>query len=228
MPNDKVRESRICFERIVPAALEAAGTKFWPPGSILRISFLDGEAVVQKQVREVAKEWTRHANIQFDFTPDLEPEAHIRISFRARGSWSAVGRDALNEALFPKGTPTMNYGWLTPASLLEDYSVVLHEFGHALGLVHEHQSPGSAICWNRNAVIKDLLAAPNYWDLATIEHNVLNKYENVTITQYTQFDPKSIMLYTFPSHWTLDGMEFPENKVLSETDITFIKQQYPK
>jgi hypothetical protein len=221
-------EARICYERIIPPAIEAAGTKFWPAGAVLRVSFLDGAPEVQKHVRTFARKWTRLANIKFVFAPTPEPNAHIRISFRQSGSWSAVGKDALNQAFFPKGEPTMNYGWLRPGSPIEDYSVVLHEFGHALGLIHEHQSPGGDIKWNRPAVIKDLSGPPNNWNLQTIEHNVFNKYTSATVSQFTAFDPASIMLYAFPSRWTLDGMQFPENKVLSKTDKAFIKQQYPK
>jgi matrixin len=221
-------EARICFERIIPPAIEAAGMKFWPPGAVLRVSFLDGVPEVQQLVRTYAMKWTRYANIKFVFTRAPDPNAHIRISFRKKGSWSAVGKDALNEAFFPKGEPTMNYGWLKPESPIEKYSVVLHEFGHALGLVHEHQSPANGIQWNRRVVIQDLSGPPNEWNLPTIEHNVFNKYSKDIVSQFTKFDPASIMLYAFPSHWTLDGMQFPENKVLSRTDKEFIKKQYPK
>ena len=63
----------------------------------------------------------------------------------------------------------MNFGWL-------DEAVVLHEFGHAIGLAHEHQNPDKGIKWNEDAVIRDLSGPPNNWDVATIRHNVLNKY----------------------------------------------------
>ena len=202
--------------------------KFWPRGATLRISFLDGDQDVKDKVKAMAMTWMSHANIKFNFIKEVDPEAHIRISFQQEGSWSAVGQDALNEAFFPKGEPTMNYGWLNLESPPEDYSVVLHEFGHALGLVHEHQSPASGIHWNRDAVIKALSGPPNKWDVPTIEHNVLNKYSSGIVTQYTAFDPQSIMLYTFPSSWTEDGMAFAENKVLSTADIEFIKLRYPQ
>ncbi|WP_437321271.1 matrixin family metalloprotease [Sorangium sp. So ce385] len=40
----------------------------------------------------------------------------------------------------------MNFGWLTLESTQADVeSVVLHEFGHALGLIHEHQHPENGI-----------------------------------------------------------------------------------
>src|SRR5947207_15145721 len=99
----------------------------------------------------------------------------------------------------------MNYGWLKSTSTDAEYSsVMLHEFGHALGMIHEHQSPANGIKWNKEAVIKALSGPPNYWDLPTIQFNVFDRY-SATQTQFTQFDPKSIMLYSFPKEWTLNG-----------------------
>jgi hypothetical protein len=76
-------------------------------------------------------------------------------------------------------------------------------------------------------VIRDLSQPPNRWDEATIQFDVFDRYEE-TQTQFTNFDPKSIMLYAFPSHWTLNGVTFPENTVLSQTDKDFIKTVYSK
>ena len=59
------------------------------------------------------------------------------------GSWSYIGADA---ATIPKESFTMNLGFV-------DRSTVLHEFGHSLGLIHEHQSPfKGGYEWNRDEV----------------------------------------------------------------------------
>ena len=47
-------------------------------------------------------------------------------------------------------------------------------------------------------------------------------------TQFTTFDPKSIMLYSFPKEWTLNNMEFTTNSALSDTDKSYIAASYPK
>ena len=59
------------------------------------------------------------------------------------GSWSYIGTDALH---IPKESKTMNLGFI-------DRSTVMHEFGHALGLIHEHQSPfKGGFGWNKEEV----------------------------------------------------------------------------
>jgi len=44
--------------------------------------------------------------------------------------------------MFHHHEPTMNYGWLKDDTDDVEYRrVVIHEFGHALGAIHEHQNP---------------------------------------------------------------------------------------
>ena len=76
--------------------------------------------------------------------------AQIRISFKYTGSWSTIGIDALD---VPANQPTMNYGWLTADTEDAEYSrVVIHEFGHTLGLIHEHQHPEGGIPYDLEKV----------------------------------------------------------------------------
>jgi len=57
------------------------------------------------------------------------------------GDWSVVGTLAHKE---PLDKPTMNLQSVKGSPLEateEERGIILHEFGHALGLHHEHQSP---------------------------------------------------------------------------------------
>jgi hypothetical protein len=151
-------------------------------------------------------------------------QALIRISFIVNaGSWSAVGTTCRE---VESNKPTMNFGWLNPSSTpVEIRRVVLHEFGHALGLVHEHQNPAGGIQWNKEQVYKELSGPPNNWDRATIDQNVFMPLESGE-TIYTTFDPSSIMVYPIPARWTLDGFSVGLNDDLSDTDRAFIRQEY--
>jgi hypothetical protein len=205
----------------------------WGVGDRITIRFLgdartrfgaaDGERL-EKRVRDVALEWTKLANLTFDFRASAPTD--IRIAFMdGRGSWSYLGK-MCRQIREPQ--PTMNFGWLTPTSSDTDVrSVVLHEFGHAIGLIHEHQNPEGGIPWNRDAVIADLSGPPNNWDIATIENNMFKKYGKGEVAA-TTVDSNSIMMYPIPRAWTLNGFSAGFNSELSETDKQFIRTNYPR
>lgn len=205
-----------------PVALAALTGKLWKPGRTLRVRFLDGDLAVQQRVQSFAQEWSTYANIHFAFGND--PNAEIRISFRQAGSWSYIGTDALS---IPKNQPTMNFGWLTPATPNDEYSrVVIHEFGHALGCIHEHQNPSTNIPWNKPAVYDYYAGPPNNWTKEQVDINLFTRY-SADITQFSAFDPESIMLYPIPNEFTEGDFEVGWNRVLSKTDKGYVATLYP-
>jgi hypothetical protein len=215
-------------ETLHVARMAVINSKKWPKGSILRCRFLDGSPRMRKKVEAVAHQWEQYGNIKFKFVATGATE--IRISFFAdAGSWSAVGRDALVRSYFPLHQPTMNYGWLRDDTADDEYSrVVLHEFGHALGCIHEHQQPKFSRVWNEKKVMKYFQGPPNYWDAGDIKHNVLSKYSPTGVSA-TRFDKDSIMLYAFDGALFSDGLgPTNSNSKLSASDIAMIGAMYPK
>ena len=139
---------RVCIDRVLPADMnrwmptqEHRGAtraiivfrKMWINGSTLRVRFLEGTAQQQAVAREQALWWTEYANLGLAFTDDLDAE--IRVAFDpSDGAWSYIGTDCQG---IPQGEPTMNLGFL-------DGGTAAHEFGHAIGLAHEHRNPQAA------------------------------------------------------------------------------------
>jgi hypothetical protein len=192
--------------------------KAWINGSKLRVRFMGGTASQRATAQTQAGWWQQVANLQFEFND--APDAEIRISFDpSDGAWSYIGTDCQS---IPLNQPTMNLGFL-------DGGTAAHEFGHAIGLAHEHQSPFGGIQWNEAVVIKALAGSPNFWSEAVTRHNVLEKYASEQVNG-TGFDPNSIMLYFFPDEWTLNGKGTKANEVLSRLDKEFIAGalMYPK
>ncbi len=197
----------------------------WNIGDVIRVRFIEGDQSLKNRVRAVAERWTAPgmANLKLQWVDS--GAAEIRIAFQqGNGSWSYLGTHC---RAIPEPQPTMNYGWLTPASSDDELrSVVLHEFGHALGLIHQHQSPQGGIKWNEPAVFADLSGPPNNWDAATIRSNVLDHYSANQVTA-SPVDRLSIMMNPIPRAWTLDGFSAGMNNDLSQDDIRVIKLYYP-
>ncbi len=195
----------------------------WKNGRTLRVSFMGGDQYVRDKVKEVAGAWCEYANLAYDFGRD--PNAEIRIAFTpGEGSWSWIGTESL---VRPKNEPTMNLGWLTRGTADDEYSrVVLHEFGHAMGCLHEHQNPAASIKWNKQAVYRYYMGPPNSWPKEDVDSNLFDTYARDK-TQFTDFDRKSIMIYAIPPDHTTDGYSVSANSKLSPTDIEFFGTAYP-
>ena len=211
----------------LPGKTRAALLKdaIWEPDATISVAFLEGDLELHKRIRSVAEQWIEatSARLRLLWRP-VGADATIRISFGFAGSWSRLGKQA--ELVEDQSLPTMNFGWLTPDSTdLAVQEVVLHEFGHALGLIHEHSSPEANIPWDRKAVIRELSLPPNSWSVAQIEHNVLRGYDRADV-RATPFDPDSIMLYPIKSEWTDGKLVTKNNTKLSARDIELIRSTY--
>jgi hypothetical protein len=198
--------------------------KLWENGRRLRIKFLDGVPEVQNRVAAIAKEWESVANLTLAFVTSGASE--IRISFAEEGfSWSTVGTDALT---VPSSMATMNYGWLEPTTSQREYErVVRHEFGHALGMIHEHQNPAAQgrIPWDKPKVYA--YYAQQGWTRDDVDSNLFEVYAEET-TNHSAFDPTSIMEYAIPDSLTVGSFAIGWNTALSATDEEFMRRQYPK
>ncbi len=214
--------SNVAYQR---QPLAAFTDKMWEPGETIKVGFdiVGSDFNTMLRVQKFASEWERIANIKFEFVIDIR-DAVIRVGFTPPFSYSWIGQDAL---VNPSKVSTINFGWLNNGLNDTDFrQVVLHEFGHALGFVHEHQSPGAAMNWDKEKVYAYYALPPNNWSHDIVDNNIFVKYATTT-TNYSTYDRLSIMHYQFPPELTVDGKSTPANYNLSATDQQYARLVYP-
>jgi hypothetical protein len=206
-----------------PSFLAADKDLFWPQ-SKLKVKFLNGTPKLQEKVKYYAQKWEDFANIDFQFVSS--GDAEIRVGFKwdhDLGTWSLVGTNAQVLAL-GQDSVTVNFGDLDDNAREEVYCrTIMHEFGHALGCVHEHQA--NPIKWNEPQVVADCKEMYG-WSEETTREQILTK-ETIRQVRKTEFDRNSIMCYYYPASWTTDNTAAPYNLTLSDLDKSFIGKMYP-
>ncbi|MBV6822458.1 M12 family metallopeptidase [Pseudomonas sp. PD9R] len=202
-------------------------TKYWKAGRTLTIAIARFDDDAYTAVKNAINHWSRHVNLKFEFMElsdnDELYEGDIRIDlspyYNSLAS-SAIGTDAL---LTPSHKPTMfvgtNYTWSGYEAL------VMHEFGHALGLEHEHQHPDASIPWNKEKTY-EWFQRHNSMPKALVDAQIFPRERNINLT-YAPYDRHSVMHYAVPSECTLGDWHQPLNTQLSAGDIAFARRIYP-
>lgn len=210
-----------------PSEITVYKTLRWPNGSTVKVFLMDDfpcSETVKLAVEGNAKIWHDYANIRFQFVQDLP--ADIRVSFDpSKGFWSYIG--TWREDILPSAA-TMNLAFNDTTDRSTLRGTTLHEFGHAIGCLHEHQSPDVKIQWDEKIVIRDCKMLHG-WDEKKTRDQILNKYdimdENVW---HPLYDQHSIMHYPFDANWTLNNTSTPWNTELSDQDQVLISEMYPQ
>ena len=184
-------------------------------GFLERAPLTDFQQNQQNKVRRVVLEWHKYANITFNYVEGDDVVPNIRISFDPNGgSWSFVGKEMAHIA---NDKPTMNLGWVSGNSYDitdEENGVILHEFGHTLGMVHVHQptlrsekitlrEEGSFLGFYDHILIflfpfiavVELYTSSQGWTKDEVENQILSVYNTSDISNYSEVDLTSIMMF---------------------------------
>lgn len=135
----------------------AAPAKFWTNGQTLRIAITRYDEAMFQAVVAAINQWAPHVNLNFEFIElddnDELYDGDIRIllsHFKDGAGSSVIGTDARN--ILPH-LPTMVLGADYQSSFFT--VAAMHEFGHALGVEHEHQHPDAPLDWNLSALYRE-------------------------------------------------------------------------
>lgn len=266
------RQRRVVASRSLatPFALIVPLSRRWDPGEEVRVAFLGGSDALRAQIESAALTWTAPgaANLQLSFrepdgsfrswaASDTAHRAEIRIAFSEEGYWSHVGRDSTNRALEGGGPGQASMSFEGFDETLPRYwrSIVLHEFGHALGFEHELQSPlaqcgfryyddpGYVLNLNADGVPIPIgtlrpglytyfAGEPNRWDQARVDANLRAIEASSDYYTSASFDNRSIMRYLFPHYLFEAGARSPcwserGNVELSQLDLDGAREVYP-
>ena len=224
---DQNKQIDVCIDKTLNTNLGGKGGTLngynWANGQTVRVKFLNGTHFDRSKVVQYAVQWMEFANINLVFV--TSGDAEIRINFDSSNQyWSYLGTDSTSIA---QNVTSMNFGWVNKNKPESEFSrLVLHEFGHALNLIHEQSSPKQNISWNKQVVYDYFAKAPTYWTSTTVNEAVFYRY-SLTQTNSSSYDPKSIMHQAVDPSWTTDGYSVGWNTVLSDTDKWFIASVYP-
>ncbi|MCK1307639.1 hypothetical protein [Bradyrhizobium sp. 45] len=244
-------------------------TKRWQPAQTLKIAFRGGDTSLHQDIATVVTEWTQYANLKFDFgldpatgkyrswnTSDSNFAADIRVSFDQRGYYSLVGNDSINRTVTKPGEESLNLQGFDQERPDDWKAVALHEFGHAIGFEHEHQSPLAPCDFrfdddagyvpttdsfgqyipdgrNRRPGLYTLLGGPpNNWPATVVDFN-LKSLADSHAYEVGLFNKTSIMKYFFKDWMFVTGTNSPcytsaENLVLSDGDKEGAAKVYPR
>lgn len=214
----------------------------WSKQKVITVAFQGGTDDLYALIEQTANKWISiGGQLKFSFqdkpghyrrwtAADKTPAANIRIAFNNGvndgGYWSLLGLLAKNVG---PDEPTMNFEGFpeklqryfrgqNAAEWVKSYehSTILHEFGHALGLAHEHFHPQCQKDLKMKAIIAYLMGPPNNWSEEQARFNMDSEYyKDMLGRQAASLDSKlktsrtidqaSVMLYLFPEGYYVSG-----------------------
>ena len=190
-------------------------SKRWPDGEVT-VSIEGADKETFKLIEKAIAEWEQYTpGIKIKIKTDGPGDIRISLIRGGKGDWSRIGTQAKN---YPKDEVTMHLDPDKDKSRF--YATVLHEFGHALGLEHEHQHPDGTIKLDFKAIRKKL---PPMRDRDFNGNYKPLPREGRLVTPY---DEHSIMHFGFNANQTKDGRSYNDPHRLTAGDKETIRKLY--
>jgi hypothetical protein len=182
-------------EEVLVPRLALMRAKLWDRQAGVRIFVgRTSNSVLREAINEAIDIWASYIDMRLRRSES--PSADIVVGYRYPGFFSAVGTDSrVQQFRSQYGGQSLNIQDNVSGYDRERYrGVALHELGHALGAIHEHQSPSGDIPWNRTELYRYYGRPPNNWSREQVNFQIVNKY-NTDIVNASEYDSASIMLY---------------------------------
>ena len=195
-------------------------SKYWDNGRTITLSFMEHiPDQLEYRVERIIRLWDPHHSLALDFVKNRP--ANIRIYLGGKRNESYLGTDAL---VAPRDQPTLFVATNPDHWAFE--CTLLHEFGHALGLQHEHLHPHARIPWNKEKVYTFYQVSQG-WSKKEVDLNLFNVREQPNLYTGT-YDKKSIMHYRVPNELTHGNWQVGDNLEISEQDKINLRVIYPR
>ena len=217
---------------------------------ILTIEFLDGWTFRDERnlVEKAVKDWTSESNIVPLFVSNGKSDIRVKFDDIKTGEWH-VKTENVGAPLGDRKTHWNSNEYTMYLTTDFSYATALHEFGHALGLVHEHLNPKflEYFKWREDTKLPEFGTTQFYKKIGDstgfssntdIYHNLFAIRE--VDEERSSFDMASVMTYYISKEFlevlpnTPPGIEaafennrgIPDNAKLSKGDREFIVQCY--
>jgi hypothetical protein len=212
-------------ETLPSQSLTMLRTKFWPNGANLTVAFRGGNPATNGRVLQFANIWSQFANVSFvAWIPGQPPD--IVVGYDQPGYWSLLGTDS---AIYGRsGQTTLNLQGFDSGRMPDSewYRVVCHEFGHALGAVHEQMRREVVERIDPEACIA-YFGRTQGWDRATVIAQILTPVEDSPAYLASPVDEVSIMEYALPKEIMRDKRPVVGGTQINSRDAALVGKAYP-